>query len=70
MNMNIIKFMNWTSEHRKYILAISHLVMLTNTFIAILAVNLGVFELFGLFFWSWILGMVSFVIVQKVFGGK
>lgn len=66
--MDIFKLLNFLEKHRKKILLFAHLNVIFNTIYVAIAILQGRFEWFDLVFWTWTMGISTFVILQLQFG--
>ncbi|NMH68569.1 hypothetical protein HF072_07215 [Bacillus sp. RO3] len=65
--MDAFKIMYWLEKHKRKIILCAWAILITESIIIIREVATGAFEMFGLSFWTFILGLINWAWLQIFF---
>jgi hypothetical protein len=67
--MDAFKIMNWLDKHKRKFIVGAWMMLIIESIIIIKEVANGSFEIYGLLFWTFILGLINWAWLQIFFEG-
>ncbi|WP_034757724.1 hypothetical protein [Rossellomorea vietnamensis] len=65
--MDVFKIMNWLDKHKRKIILCAWTILIVESIMIIKEVATGSFEMYGLSFWIFVLGLINWAWLQIFF---